>query len=98
MSHMQAIFPAWQTFYHLSSNQQSPCVGDPLNCRCSPACARQPEANQHGLSTDSYALKNSPHMIPDAGSFCTGTCYCRSYTRHSPTHHRPFGTCLPASN
>ncbi|MBW0492465.1 hypothetical protein O181_032180 [Austropuccinia psidii MF-1] len=70
----------------------------PLIRRCSPTCMSKAEAHQLRLSTASYALKYSAHIIPNAALFCAGTCHLGSYTRHLHVHRRRFGACLPANS
>ncbi|MBW0568398.1 hypothetical protein O181_108113 [Austropuccinia psidii MF-1] len=50
------------------------------------------------LSKDSYPLKYSMPIIPDARSFRAIPCHRGSYAGHSHTHRRSFGTCLPANS
>ncbi|MBW0533104.1 hypothetical protein O181_072819 [Austropuccinia psidii MF-1] len=47
---------AWQTFYCQSSDWPFAWLGSQLDCRCSPACTRKPEANQCGFASASSAL------------------------------------------
>ncbi|MBW0582491.1 hypothetical protein O181_122206 [Austropuccinia psidii MF-1] len=45
------LLNAWKTFYFQSSNRLFSWLGGQLDCRCSPAWAWKPEANQGGFAS-----------------------------------------------
>ncbi|MBW0553547.1 hypothetical protein O181_093262 [Austropuccinia psidii MF-1] len=89
---------AWKKFYFQSSNRLFCWLGGQLDCRCSPARAWKPEANQCGFASASSALELPRPMIAEAGYVCVGISHHGSFSARSHTPRTSCGAWLEAKN